>query len=420
MLQAIPIRERIAMCVRASSIFESDDLPLGSVVQSSNEYTAMLAQISGLSHTLVRQNTGRISKALRDTGDVVNGLSRGMPLDIFDDGFGEQGGAPVRIVPKINGLGVQMPNNSPGVNVTWFASLAFGIPVLIRPGSSEPLTPYRAIQAFIKAGFPAEVFGYYPCDYAAADRIPYITDGSIVFGSDATVKKWSGIPGVTVHVHGSGWSKVIVGEDMIEDWQNMIPELTQCVTANSGRSCFTASRLIVPRYGRKIALAIAAEASKLKPGPLEDPETLLSAMAMPNVAEMVNDRIDAELAKGGAEDMSASHNCGGRLVKYEGRTYLLPTIVLCDSNAHPLANEEFLFPFAAVVEASNDVALTELGSTLALSVYSDDRALVERARRSNVRLVNHNVPTSRLDRRQPHEHDQFSLFYRRLSWSSEG
>ena len=48
--------------------------------------------------------------------------------------------------------------------------------------------------------------------------------------------------------------------------------------------------------------------------------------------------------------MTAAHREGARLVTGDGSTYLLPTIVRCDSPEHPLANREFLFPFASVVE----------------------------------------------------------------------
>ena len=104
--------------------------------------------------------------------------------------------------------------------MTWIASLPFGIPVLIRPGSSEPLTPYRLVQSLIKAGYPKEVFGFYPCDHGAANRIPNLTKGAIVFGSDSTVNQWAGNP--LIELHGSGYSKLFIGDDLIDDWESLI------------------------------------------------------------------------------------------------------------------------------------------------------------------------------------------------------
>ncbi|MDO8530256.1 MAG: aldehyde dehydrogenase family protein [bacterium] len=414
-LQSIPVRERIAMCVEAAAIFESGILDGGGELQTPGDYIKLLARTSGLSYVLARANTTRICAALRSTEAIMNGLSRGLPLDIYDTGLGQQGGATVRLNPRIEALGCCMPNNSPGVQVIWLVALAFGIPVLIRPGSSEPFTPYRLIQAFVKAGFPKEVFGYYPCDHDAANRIPELTRGAIVFGSNDTVKRWANHP--LVQVHGSGFSKLIVGEDRIDDWESLIPEIAYNVWANSGRSCFAVSRIMVPRYGKVIAEAIAKEFGKIVPRPLDHPKALLSAMAMPSAAELVNSTIEAGLKQGGAFDVSASYREGNRLVKFEGRTYLQPTVIHCDSNTHPLANEEFLFPFTAVIEASNDQAFAQMGSTLALAVYTNDDKLKARARRSKVSLVSINTATSRLDRMQPHEENLFELLYHRLSYT---
>ncbi len=413
-LQAIPVRERIKMSVAAANFFEGDTLDCGGVSQTPEDYIAVLARTSGLSFALARANSGRICAALRSTEEIMNGLMRGLPLGILDTGLGVQSGAPVCISPRIDALGVCLPNNSPGVNVIWLVCPAFGIPVLIRPGSSEPFTPLRLIQAFVRAGFPKEAFGYYPCDHSAADRIPQLTGAAIVFGSDATVKKWASNP--LVHVHGSGDSKLIIGEDLIDGWESLMPALVKNMRANSGRSCFKVSRFMVPRHGQLIAAALARELGTMIPRPLNDPEAMLSAMAMPEAAAAVNAAIEEGLKLGGAVDMSAPYRKGNRLEVFEGRTYLHPTVVLCDSNNHPLANKEFLFPFAAVTEVPNDVAFAEMGPTLSLAVYTNDGALKERARKSKARLVSVNKGTWELDRRQPHEEDLFSLLWVRKSY----
>jgi len=414
-LQSIPVHTRIEMSVKAADIFQNGTLPCGNATQAPEDYLRVLTRTSGLPIALAKANTERICAALRDTAAIMNGLARDLPFEILDKGVGKQQGVNVRFVPRIKTLGACMPNNSPGVHVIWLISLAFGIPVLIRPGSSEPFTPYRLIQAFMRAGFPAEVFGYYPCDHDSANRIPELTRGAIVFGSDQTVKRWANYP--LVQVHGSGFSKLIVGDDLIEDWRSLIPQLAENVSANSGRSCFAVSRIMVPKYGSAIANALAQELESLQPGPLEDRGTMLSAMADPKQAALVNASIQSGLGQGGATDMSAPYRKNARLATFEGRTYLLPTIVHCESNGHPLAKQEFLFPYAAVVECSNETAFAEMGPTLALAVYTRDEKLIERARKTRVSLVSINRPTSSLDRRQPHEENLFDLLWERLSYT---
>ena len=48
------------------------------------------------------------------------------------------------------------------------------MPLVLKPGSAEPWTPYRLIQAFIGAGVPPDAFGYYPADHAGAGGDPAV------------------------------------------------------------------------------------------------------------------------------------------------------------------------------------------------------------------------------------------------------
>ena len=77
-------------------------------------------------------------------------------------------------------------------------------------------------------------------------------------------------------------------------------------------------------------------------------------------------------------DLTARHRAGGRVVDWEGATYLLPTVVLCDSPEHPLANREFLFPFATVVPVTAEDMPSAFGPTLAVTAITNDQALLDR------------------------------------------
>jgi hypothetical protein len=74
-------------------------------------------------------------------------------------------------------LGVVPPSNSPGVH-----SLGSGHPAEDLPraeaGAREPRTPFRLIQAFIKAGVPASAFCYYPATGAGAGEVVRRTDAA--------------------------------------------------------------------------------------------------------------------------------------------------------------------------------------------------------------------------------------------------
>jgi hypothetical protein len=114
-------------------------------------------------------------------------------------------------------------------------------------------------------------------------------------------------------------------------------------------------------------------------------------------------------------DVTARHRGGGRVVEWEGSTYLLPTIVLVDSAEHPLANREFLFPFAAVVPVKPEEVPAALGPTLAVTAITSDPALLSRMLACPLlqRLNLGPLPTWQVSWDQPHEGNLFEHLYLR-------
>jgi len=102
-------------------------------------------------------------------------------------------------------------------------------------------------------------------------------------------------------------------------------------------------------------------------------------------------------------------------VRSEGSTYLLPTIVLCASPDHPLANREFLFPFASVVPVALADLPDRLGPSLAVTAITEDEALVQRLLDSPLlhRLNLGPIPTPHVTFDQPHEGNLFEHLYAR-------
>lgn len=413
-LAAIPCRDLIAMSAKAGDLFMNATLPLGDTTQSPDDYVRQLSRTSGLPHSLVRANMAKVHEALTHLDDIVRGLTRGIPPEVIDNGWGEVNQTPVSFYPNTNALGMVMPSNSPGVNALWLPSIAFKTPVILKPGSDEPWTPWRVVQAMIAAGVPATSFGFYPTDHEGSASVMDLCDRSIIFGGEATMKRYSGDP--KVEVHGPGWSKVIIGEDCIDQWEKYIDVIVQSIAANSGRSCINASTVIVPRRGRELAQALAEKLAQIHPRPNDDPRAQLSAIANPKVAQWADSQITERLRTPGAQDMTiTARGSDERLVHFEGRTYLLPTLVYCDSWDHPLCNTEFMFPFASVVEVPQDQVLDVIGQTLVVSAITHDDALTRRLLRCrDIQRLNLGAsPTSSAQWDQPHEGNLFEFLYQR-------
>ena len=122
-------------------------------------------------HVLVRRNMQKIAGVLTEMPTVLRGLTRGLDLSMLDRGHGEHGGHALSFYPRTQSLGVVLPSNSPGVHSLWVPAIALKTPLVLKPGSAEPWTPFRIAQAFIKAGCPPAAFSYYPADHAGAGEI---------------------------------------------------------------------------------------------------------------------------------------------------------------------------------------------------------------------------------------------------------
>jgi len=106
-----PVPWRNAECARAGEQFLNATLPLGDKghTQSPQEYLETLSRTSGLPHNMVRRNMQKINDSLVHMREVLNGLTRGLPLEVIDKGIGEQSGSRVCFFPRSASLGVVMP-----------------------------------------------------------------------------------------------------------------------------------------------------------------------------------------------------------------------------------------------------------------------------------------------------------------------
>lgn len=412
-LASLTFADIIARCQQAADYFLNDSLPLGESEQTPQDYVEQVSATTGLPFVLARKNMQKIRTALAQMEEVVAGLTRHLELRILDDGFGQVNGQTLSFFPRTQALGAVLPNNSPGVHSIWAPAVALKTPLVVKPGSAEPWTPYRMIQAFIRAGIPAEMFGYYPTDHAGANEILRLCDRSIFFGDAASLRRWAGDP--RIELHGPGYSKIVMGEDAIDDWPNYLDILVSSVLENSGRSCINASSIRVPRHGKEIAEALAERLASVVPRAADDEEAQLAPFSEPSLAVRMSQMIDARLAEPGARDLTSELRKGPRLIAWEDCTYLLPTIILCDSPEHSLSNLELLFPFASVVESPERDLPNSLGPSLVVTAITTNQKLISRLTSSPLvgRLNLGPIPTNHVQWDQPHEGNLFDHLYGR-------
>ncbi len=414
-LEKLTTAQLIAMCREAAGYFMTASLPVGEEMQTPDDYVAQLAATTGMPHVLVRKNMNKISGVMAEMASVLAGLTRGLDTAILDQGYGVHDGHAVSFYPRTSSLGVILPSNSPGVHSLWIPSIAMRIPLVLKPGSAEPWSPWRILQALIKAGVPPEAFSYYPTDHGGSGAILQNCGRGMFFGDSAAVGKYANDP--RIELHGTGYSKIVIGEDLIDDWEKYLDVMVASITENGGRSCINASGVWVPRHGREIAAALAERFTEIVPRAVTDERALLAPFANPDIARRISAIVDSGLREEGATDVSGERR-GPRVVTLDGATYLLPTVVHCESPDHPLANREFLFPFASVVEVDPRELPERLGPTLVVTALTEDERLIEKLIASPLvdRLNIGPIPTMKIAWDQPHEGNLFEHLYARRAF----
>ncbi len=403
--------ELLKCCKRAAELFESADLPVGDAQQSVDDFVHQQSASTGLPEHMCRGNMTKNSFVLAHMDEILNCLTRGLDLSILSKGYGEEGrGVIVSYQAQTPVLGAVLPNNSPGVHTLWLPAIPLQIGLALKPGSQEPWTPYRMASAFIEAGVPAQAFGLYPGDHDAGGALMTKAPRSMIFGSAETVAKHSGNP--RVQAHGPGFSKILIGDDVVDDWESFLDLMVESVLSNSGRSCINCSGIWASRHTREIAAAIAERIGPVDVLPPSDPDAQLAAFTVPAMATGTHAMVQQDLQESGVTDMTAEF--GEKLIERDHCAYLRPMVVHADSPDRQVASKEYMFPFVSVVECPQAEMLRRIGPTLVGTVLTKDEAFIATASGcTEIDRINVGpIPTNRLNWLQPHEGNIIDFLYR--------
>lgn len=412
-LRAVPIPRLLEICKAAAALYLEGTLPIGNGQQSPQDFCRAQSATTGLPEHMCAANMRKNAFVLSHMDEVLDALTRGLPYDIITRGYGkEPRGVTVSYQANTPVFGMVLPNNSPGVHTLWLPAIPLQIGLSIKPGSQEFWTPYRITEAFFQAGLPREAISIYPGGHDVGGALMTDCPRAMIFGGQATVDQHAGNPRISVH--GPGFSKIILGEDCVDQWRDYIDLMADSIFANSGRSCINCSGVWVPRHGAEIAEALAEKLGPIAPLPPTHPQSPLAAFTTPGVAEAVHNQIEEELRKGGTVEVTAKHRGGERLVKHERYDYLRPTVVYCPDSEAPLANTEYMFPFASVVECPQNKVLSKIGQTLVCTAITNDEKFKQQLLdATNIDRLNIGpVRTMQLNWLQPHEGNIVDFLYR--------
>ena len=417
-LREIPIDELIARVGRAGELYMNATLPMGDGTQTPDEFARAQSATTGIPERLCRANMKKNGFVLAEMRSILTSLTRGLAFDVLASGHGEERGVPISYQVQSPVVGLVLPSNSPGVHTLWLPVIPLQIGLVLKPGPQEPWTPYRMAEAFFQAGIPREAISVYPGGPDVGAAVLDSCGRNLIFGGTATVDRYRGNP--AVQAHGPGFSKILIGDDQVDRWEQFLDVMVDSVFVNSGRSCINCSGIWASRHTREIAAALAQRLAAVRPLPPEHPDAALAAFTVPGVAEAISASIDADLQSPGVTDVTASYRDGSRVLKDGRADYLLPTIVHADSPDAAVAKKEFMFPFATVVECPESKMLEAIGPTLVCTAITCSPAF----RKTLVNAVHIDrlnlgpVPTTQLNWRQPHEGNIVEFLFRARAYQS--
>ncbi len=412
-LRAIPIAKLIEICKSAAEFYLNDTLPMGSGSLSPAEFCRMQSATTGLPEHMCATNMRKNAFVLSHMDEVLDALTRGLPYEVLERGYGKESrGVMVSYQANSPVFGMVLPNNSPGVHTLWLPALPMQIGLCIKPGSQEFWTPYRITEAFYKAGLPREAISIYPGGHDVGGAVMTDCQRAMIFGGQATVDQHAGNPKISVH--GPGFSKIVLGDDVVDRWEDYLDLMVDSIFLNSGRSCISASGVWASRHTCEIADALAQRLGPIAPLPPSDPKSPLAAFTTAGVADAMNAQIDEGCQADGVTEMTAKYRGGDRLVKQARCDYLRPTIIHCSGPDVPLANTEYMFPFASVVECPQNKIVAAMKQTLVCTALTDDAKFKQQLldATSIDRLNIGTVKTLQLNWLQPHEGNIVDFLFR--------
>ena len=417
-LREIPADDLIARVGRAGELYMTATLPMGDGTQTADEFVHAQSASTGLPERMCRANMKKNAFVLGEMRNILESLTRGLSLDVLTTGHGEERGVPISYQVQSPVLGLVLPSNSPGVHALWLPIIPMQVGLMLKPGPQEPWTPYRMTAAFIEAGIPPAAISIYPGGADVGAAVLDACSRSVVFGGTPTVDRYRGNP--RVQAHGPGFSKILLGDDQVDRWEDYLDLMVESVFVNSGRSCINCSGIWASRHTQEIAEAIAQRLAAIRPLPPTHPDAPLAAFTVPGVADAISQSIDADLQAAGVVDVTAKHREGSRLVKEGKADYLLPTVIHVNSPEPAVAKKEYMFPFVTVVECPEAKMIEAIGPTLVCTAITCNDSFKRRLLDAiHVDRLNFGrVPTTQLNWRQPHEGNIVEFLFRARAFQS--
>jgi acyl-CoA reductase-like NAD-dependent aldehyde dehydrogenase len=359
-----PLSEVLAAIERAGELFATGTL----AGQPPAEYARSVNQLAGLPLTVIEGAAAELSRAMGAIRGIVDAQ---VPRGVGEVAGAREPAASIRWVRRGSLFGVVAPSNHPGTHIGWLQALALGYKVMIKPGSRDPITPYRLALALLEAGLAPSMIAFVPGDHQLAAHVVESSDCALVFGGEGSARP----PGARAHVvaRGPGYSKIIAARDSALSAEAIAASVVSSASEDAGVKCSNASGLISDRADlRAIAEAITARMATLPARPLGDREARVPVFSI-GEAHRLSALLDPLIERGALLSLGAGARAS--LVDFgDGSGTVRPALVACPRLTPDVLRTELPFPALWLARVGDVREVDDFGPTLVMGYLgSDDR-----------------------------------------------
>ena len=87
-LREFQIEDLIEICKKAAELYETAELPLGNGTQTPDDFCRMQSATTGLPEHMCRFNMSKNAFVLKNMGQILDALTRGLPYEVLARGYG--------------------------------------------------------------------------------------------------------------------------------------------------------------------------------------------------------------------------------------------------------------------------------------------------------------------------------------------
>ena len=335
-----------------------DTLPLdprAASRQTPQDYVEQVTATTGMPWASVRRNMAKVHGVLSRVDEVLGGLTRGLDLSVLDEGVGEHEGHLLSFFPRTDALGVVLPSNSPGVHSLWAPATVLEDAAGAQAGQRRAVDAAPHHPGVHRGGRAGRGVRLLPHRSRRRQRDPAVVrprHGVRRRRLDEALEGATRASRCTAPAT-ARWSSA---RTLADDWERYVDVIAESISNNGGRSCVNASGVWVTRHADRIAEALAARLAQVTPRAADDPEAVLAPFADPATAHRISAMIDQDLAPGEGDAGRAGPRRLGQRPRTRAASSPRTAAPTCcrrscaATPSHALANREFLFPYASVVE----------------------------------------------------------------------